>query len=290
MFNKLIKISLNNRLGVLVIALLILVGGIFAGNKLPIDVFPDLNRPTVAILTEAHGLAPEEVETLVTFPLEVVMNGIPGLKRLRSSSGVGLSMIWLEFDWGTDIFRNRQLVNERLGQAKNSLPENVQPVMGPITSIMGEIQLVGLTSKDESITGIKLREAADWVVRPRLLSIPGIAQAVPIGGGVKQYQILLSSAALKRKNLSLEEVESNLRHLSENTTGGFINKDRSEYLVRILGRIESSDEISEAYVGTFRGEAVRVKDVAEVKVGKQVMRGDASINTKPAVILSLIHI
>ena len=287
MINQLIRISLNNRMAVLVLGILVLVGGSIVGSRLPVDVFPDLNRPTVAILTEAHGLAPEEVETLVTFPLEVVMNGIPGLNRLRSSSGVGLSMVWLEFDWGTDIFRNRQLVNERLGQAQNSLPENVQPVMGPITSIMGEIQLVGLTSEDEKLSGIKLREIADWVVRPRLLSIPGIAQAIPIGGGVKQYQILLNSDALKSKNLSLEEVESNLKHLSENTTGGFIDKERSEYLVRILGRVEAVDEIAEAYVGTFRGEAVRVKDVAEVRVGKQVMRGDASINAQPAVIIAV---
>lgn len=287
MIDLLIRFSLRNRSAVVAVALLISITGFWLGGNLPVDVFPDLNRPTVAILTEAHGLAPEEVETLVTFPLEVTMNGIPGLKRMRSSSGVGLSMLWLEFDWGSDIFRNRQLVSERLIQAKDSLPADVQPVMGPITSIMGEIQLVGITTKDESISPMQLRSIADWVVRPRLLSIPGIAQAIPMGGGVKQYQILLSTEELKKRNLPLGDIKENLRHISENTTGGFFDADDKENLVRILGRIEFADDIENAYVGEFQGRAVTVKDVATVKVGHRVKRGDASVNGQDAVIIAV---
>lgn len=287
MFDKIIKYSLQNR-GLVILAsiALVLYGG-YVTTNLPVDVFPDLNKPTVTIMTESHGLAPEEVETLVTFPIEVAVNGTPGVNRIRSSSGVGLSIVWMEFDWGTDIYRNRQLVSEKLSLVKESLPMGINPIMGPITSIMGEIQLVGLSSEDDSIKGIDLRSIADWSLRPRLLSISGIAQVIPIGGGVKQYQILLDSEKMRSKNLSVEEVDDNLRHLSENSTGGFVNIDNKEFLIRNLGRIESLEDIQESVVGTFRGEAVKVQDIAEVKVGKQVMRGDASINGKDGVILAI---
>jgi CzcA family heavy metal efflux pump len=287
MFDYIIRKSLQNRGLIIIFTFVILGFGIFSLTKIPIDVFPDLNRPTVTIMTESHGLAPEEVETLVTFPIEVALNGTPGVKRVRSSSGVGLSVVWIEFEWGTDIYRNRQLVSEKLTLVQNQLPQGIIPTMGPITSIMGEIQLVGISSNVENINPIELRSIADWVIRPRLLSISGIAQVIPIGGGVKQYQILLDSKKIRDKNLSIEEVDTNLRHLSENSTGGFVSLSNKEYLIRNLGRVENITDIEESVVGSFRGDAVRVKDVGKVVIGKQVMRGDASIDGKPGVIIAI---
>lgn len=287
MLDKIIKISLENRRAVLAFSVIILCLGIYSISKLPVDVFPNLNRPTVTIMTESHGLAPEEVESLVTFPIEVAVNGTPGVRRIRSSSGVGLSIVWMEFDWGTDIYRNRQLVSEKLSLIQNSLPEGINPIMGPITSIMGEIQLVGLSSKNDKTKGIELRSIADWTIRPRLLSISGIAQVIPIGGGVKQYQVLLDSEKIREKNLSIEDIDNNLRHISENTTGGFVSIESRELLIRNLGRVESIEDIEESVVGIFRGEAVRVKDIADVVIGKQLMRGDASIDGKEGVILAV---
>lgn len=287
MLDKIIKISLENRRAVIAFSIIILLFGTYSISKLPVDVFPDLNRPTVTIMTESHGLAPEEVESLVTFPIEVAVNGTPGVRRIRSSSGVGLSIVWMEFDWGTDIYRNRQLVSEKLALIQNSLPEGINPIMGPITSIMGEIQLVGLSSKNNKLSGMELRSIADWTIRPRLLSISGIAQVIPIGGGVKQYQILLDSEKIRNKNLSIQEIDDNLRHISENTTGGFVSIKNKELLIRNLGRVETIEDIEESIVGIFRGEAVRVKDIADVVVGKQLMRGDASIDGKEGVILAV---
>jgi len=286
-FDRIIHFSLKNRLFVLCTAATILVYGGWVIVKLPVDVFPDLNRPTVTIMTEAGGLAPEEVEVLVTLPIEVTVNGTPGLERVRSSSGVGLSVIYLEFEWGTDVFRNRQLVAEKLALVKETLPENVTPIMGPISSIMGEFQLVGLTSTDPSVTAMDLRSIADWVIRPRLLSVPGIAQVIPIGGQPKQYQILLSSDELRKRNLDLEQVQHNLNHLSQNTTGGFVNLGKQEFLIQNVGRVRDLKEVEDSVVGSFMGRPVKANEVASVKFGPRVKRGDASINGAPAVILSV---
>ena len=287
MFDAIIKFSLNHRIVVLVLAgAVTLCGGYIIAN-LPIDVFPDLNRPTVTILTEAGGLAPEEVEALVTLPIEVGLNGTPGLTRLRSSSGVGLSVVWLEFEWGTDVYRNRQLVAEKLSLVQDRLPKDVRPVMGPIASIMGQIQLVGLTSKNPDVSPMQLRTIADWVIRPRLLSIGGIAQVIPIGGGVRQYQVLLSSDKLRHRNLSLQEVQTNLNHLSLNTTGGFIDADNKEFLIRNIGRVESLDDIQTSVAGMFMGNAVQIREVAQVVEAPKIKRGDGSINGQPGVILSI---
>lgn len=256
-------------------------------SHLPIDVFPDLNRPTVTIMTESEGMAPEEVEIMVTLPIETTLNGLPNVERIRSTSGVGLSVINVEFNWNTDIYRNRQLTSERLSLVTDKLPNGIRPVMGPIASIMGEIQLLGVYSKDDSISPIDLRTLADWTIRPRLLSIPGIAQVISIGGGVRQYQILISAEKLQRYQLPISAIESGLRALGRNTTGGFIDLDAQEFLIRNITSIQSEDEIRNSVVGIHFGRPVTVADIAEVTVGAQLKRGDASVNAKPAVILSI---
>lgn len=287
MLDRIIKFSLSNRIFVVSLAALVLAYGGWIAANLPVDVFPDLNRPTVNIMTEAPGLAPEEVETLVTFPLETALNGLPGVERVRSNSGVGLSIVYVEFSWGTDIYRNRQLVQEKLTLAREKLPKNISPVMGPIASIMGEIQLVGLTSKDPAISPMNLRTIADWTIRPRLLSIPGVAQVTSIGGGVRQYQILLSAEKIQKLQMSIEDIEANLSKISLNSTGGFINIEKSESLIRVLGAIRDKEEILSSVVGMHLGKPVLVKDIAEVKEAPQVMRGDASVNAKAGVIMSI---
>lgn len=287
MLDRIIKFSLSNRLLVIALAALLLAYGGWIAIHLPVDVFPDLNRPTVNIMTEAPGLAPEEVETLVTFPLETSLNGLPGVERIRSSSGVGLSIVYVEFAWGTDTFLNRQLVQEKLTLAKEKIPKNINPIMGPIASIMGEIQLVGLTSKDPKINPMDLRTLADWTIRPRLLSIPGVSQVISIGGGVKQYQILLSAERIQKLQLPIADIEHNLSEISLNSTGGFINIEKNESLIRVLGAIRDKDEILNSVVGMHLGKPVLVKDVAEVKEAPQAMRGDASVNAVPGVIISI---
>lgn len=287
MLDRIIKFSLSHRVFVVALAALILAYGSWTTINLPVDVFPDLNRPTVNIMTEAPGLAPEEVETLVTFPLETALNGLPGVERVRSSSGVGLSIVYVEFEWGTDIFRNRQLVQEKLTLAKEKIPKNITPIMGPISSIMGEFQLVGLTSKDPKVNPMDLRTIADWTIRPRLLSIPGIAQVISIGGGVRQYQILLSAEKMQRLQLPMDDIEKNLSMISLNSTGGFINIERNESLIRVLGAIRDKKEIQNSVVGMHLGRPVLVKEIAEVKEAPQVMRGDASVNAKSGVIMSI---
>ena len=287
MLDRIIKFSLKQRLFVIAFAALIITYGGFVLTKLPVDVFPDLNRPTVNIMTEAEGLAPEEVETLVTYPIETALNGLPGVERVRSSSGVGLSVIYVEFAWGTDIYRNRQTVQEKLEQAKEKLPKGITPVMGPISSIMGEIQLVGLTSPDNTISPMELRTIADWTMRPRLLSIPGIAQVISIGGGVRQYQILLSAEKIQKFQLTIDDVEHYLSDISKNTTGGFIDINKKEYLIRNIGITKNKDDILNSVVGTHLGKVVLVRDIGEVVDLPQPKRGDASVNGKPSVILSI---
>jgi Cu(I)/Ag(I) efflux system membrane protein CusA/SilA len=287
MLNAIIRLSLKFRLTVLFLASATLLLGGWITLHLPVDVFPDLNRPTVSVLTEAHGLAPEEVETLVTLPVESVLNGTPGVIRVRSSSAIGISIVHVEFDWGTDIYRNRQFVAERLQLLQGKLPDGMVPVMGPVSSIMGEIQIVGLTSPDGSVSPLELRTLADWSVRPRLMTIPGISQVVAMGGQVKQYQILVSSDQMQRRGISLEDLKHALSEISENTTGGFINLDDKEYLIRPIGRVESIEDIENSPVGLHLGRPVLVKDIAEVKIGAKVKRGESSINGKHAVVMTI---
>ncbi|MEO7300555.1 MAG: efflux RND transporter permease subunit [Verrucomicrobiota bacterium] len=287
MLNRLIQFSLRNRLFIVAASVLLLAYGVMTVLQLPVDVFPDLNRPTVNILTEAPGLAPEEVETLVTRPLETALNGAPGVKRVRSNSGIGLSILYVEFDWGMEIYRARQLVQERLQLAAEKLPKNVSPVMGPISSIMGEIMLIGLSSEGGKTLPMDVRSIADWTIRPRLLTIPGVSQVIAIGGGVKQYQILASPEKMASFGVTLKQVLDAAEKSQVNTAGGFVEGANQEALIRNIGRTTSIDDIAHSVIETRNGVPVLLKDVAEVKFGKQVMRGNAGVNGSPAVIVSV---
>lgn len=287
MLNAVIKWSLQNRLLIIAMASLLLVWGTYTALYLPVDVLPDLNKPTVTIMTEAAGLAPEEVETLVSFPIETAMNGVPGVTRVRSQSGIGLSVIYVEFDWGTDVYRNRQLVTEKLQQAGESLPPGTSPFVAPISSIMGEILLVSVRSKTGQTDPLDVRTLADWTIRPRLLTIGGVASVINIGGGVKQYQVLVTPEKLKQFGVTIDEVASALEKSNANTTGGFVDAQSQEYLVRNLGRFYSVDELKNTVVSYRNNSAIKVGDVADVQFGPRIKRGDAGSNGTPAVIMSI---
>ena len=287
MLNRLIEFSLRNRIFIVAASVLVLIYGAFTALKLPVDVFPDLNRPTVNILTEAGGLAPEEIETLVNLPMETSLNGAPGVKRVRSNAGIGLSVLYVEFDWGVDIYRARQLVQERLQLAAEKLPKGVTPIMGPISSIMGEIMLIGLSSSDGKTAPMDIRSLADWTVRQRLLTIPGVSQVIPIGGGVKQYQVLASPEKMAAYGVTLKQVMDAAEKSQVNTAGGFLEGENQEALIRNIGRTTSIEDIANSVVENRKGVPILLKDVSEVKFGKQVMRGDAGVNGAPAVIISV---
>ncbi|MEN0059759.1 MAG: efflux RND transporter permease subunit [Bdellovibrio sp.] len=287
MLNAIIRLSLAHRLLVITITAFIIVYGALALRELPIDVFPDITRPTVTVMTEAHGMAPEEVETRVTYPLESFMNGLPGVDRVRSQSGIGLSAIYIEFDWGTDIYRNRQFVQEKINLAKERLPRDITPVMGPVGSLMGQIQQIAITSENESVSPMELRNLAEWILRPRLMTIPGVAQVISIGGGLKQYQIQVSAEKLNRYQLSIEQIDKQLAQISQNTTGGFLEKDGQEFLVRNMGVIESIEDIKGTLIGLHFGRPILVRDIAEVVEAPRLKRGDGSFNGKPSVVMTI---
>lgn len=285
--NAIIKWALQNRLIVVAIAALLLVWGGYVAFNLPVDVFPDLNKPTITILTEADGLAPEEVETQVSYPIETVMNGVPGVTRVRSVSGIGLSIVYVEFDWGTDIYRNRQLVTEKISQAREQLPDGISPFLAPISSIMGEIMLISITSDGGKTSPLDVRTLADWTIRPRLLTIAGVSQVIPIGGGVKQYQALVSPEKLAQFGVTIEDVTTALEKSNANSTGGFVDAQSQEYLVRNLGRFYSIDELKNTVVAYRNNTPIQLGDVATVEFGPRIKRGDAGSNGQPAVIISV---
>jgi CzcA family heavy metal efflux pump len=287
MLDAVIRFSLKHRLTVIVFSVFLLIYGGWIAYKLPVDVFPDLNRPIVTIMTEGHGLAPEEVETLITLPIETALNGTPNVVRIRSSSAIGISIVYVEFEWGTDAFRNRQLIAERLQLAKDRLPPDVTPTMTPTSSIMGEIMFVGVTSPSGKVSPMELRTLADWTIRPRLMTISGISQIIVMGGNLKQYQILVSSEKLQRHGIPLEDLKHALSEISDNTTGGFINIGKQEYLIRPMGRVKSIEDIKNSFVGVSLGRSVLLKDVAEVRIGSGIKRGNGSVNGKHAVILTI---
>jgi len=286
MFNFLVTQSLRNRLFVLVIAAVLMIYGAFTVTRLPVDVFPDLNRPTVTIMTEAEGLAPEEVEQLVTYPLESQMNGLPGVSRVRSTSGVGLSIIYVEFDWDTDIYRNRQQIAERLSLVQPQLPANVVPQMGPINSIMGQVMLIAVTGPD-NVSAMELRELADFTVRPRILSIPGVAQVIPIGGEVRQYRVSPNSAAMRSLGVSFEQIEQALAQFGSNTGGGFTDQYSREFLIRNVGRTQNIEDLANVVVASVDGQPVLLRQVAEVGFAPRLKRGDAGYQGQSAVIVSV---
>ncbi|MBF0296571.1 MAG: efflux RND transporter permease subunit [Magnetococcales bacterium] len=287
MFDHIIQISLRQRLFVLAVSLMLLVYGGWLVTRMPVDVFPDLNRPTVTIMTEAPGLAPEEVEALVTVRLENAVNGIPGVNRVRTTSGVGLSIVYVEFEWGGEIYRNRQMVAEKLATVAESLPRNVVPAMGPVSSIMGEIMLIGLSGRDTAISPMDLRSLADWTLRPQLMSIPGVAQVIPIGGEVKQYQVLVSPARLQAAGVGFEEVEKALDGFAKNTTGGFLDQRGQEFLIRNIGQTTDPDDLKRTVVAQRKDTVITLEQVADVRIGAGVKRGDAGIDGQAAVILAV---
>jgi HME family heavy-metal exporter len=287
MFKAIIHSSLSQRLFVLAVAILLLVYGMLSLKQLPVDVFPDLNKPTVTLMTEAEGMAPEEVEQLISFPVETAMNGLPGVTRVRSVSGIGLSVVYVEFDWGTDIYRNRQQVAERLSLVKEQIPAGIVPQMGPISSIMGEIMLIAMTVDPAKANPMQARELADWVVRPRLLTIPGVSQVIPIGGEVKQYRVTPDPANLDRLGISLEQMEATLANFASNTSGGFLESQAQEYLIRNIGRTTKLENLQDLVVGYRDGASILLKQVAKVEFAARLKRGDASFMGKPAVILSV---
>jgi len=287
MFDLIIDASLKQRLLVLALSLVLIFYGGLTITQMPVDVFPDLNKPTVTLLTEAGGMAPEEVEQLVTFQIETAMNGMPGVTRVRSVSGIGLSVVFVEFDWGTEVFRNRQQVAERLSLVKEQLPEGITPQMGPIASIMGEIMLIALPADPEKTSPMQVREYADWVMRPRLLTIPGVAQVIPIGGEVKQYRVEPDPAQMSTLGVTLEQIEGALKHYAANTSGGFLEASAREYLIRNIGRTNRLADLQNLAIGAKNNQPILLKQVAQVKLAAAAKRGDASYNAKPAVILSV---
>lgn len=287
MLNKIIYYSLHNRLVILVCALLLMIWGTYTAFNTDVDVFPDLNAPTVVIMTEANGMAPEEVERLVTFPVETAVNGAMDVRRVRSSSTTGFSVVWVEFDWGTDIYRARQIVSEKLAVLGESLPENVgKPTLGPQSSILGEMMILGLTADSTSL--LDLRTIADWTIRPRLLSTGGVAQVAVIGGDIKEYQILLDPARMKHYGVGLNEVLDVCRNMNRNANGGVLYEFDNEYIIRGVLSTSKVEEIAQGVVKTVNEYPVTLGDIATVKIGgKSPKLGTASERTKPAVLITV---
>lgn len=286
MLNKILSISLQNRLMVLLAAVVLSVTGLYIARNMNVDVFPDLTAPTVTILTEAHGMESEEVEKLVTYQLETAMNGSPNVRRIRSSSAAGISIVWVEFEWGTDIYRARQIVSERIPMVRENLPSGVgSPTMAPISSIMGEVMLLGVRS--DSLSPMELRTLADWTIRPRIKSIGGIANVIVIGGDYKQYQVLANPEKLKYYDVSLGELLEKVQESNMNAPGGFLNEYGNQYIIKGSGRAYSVGHLEEAVVKSANGQSVKVKDVATVQIGAADKIGDGSLNAAPAVILTI---
>ena len=287
MLNKIIHFSLHNRILVLVASVLLLVGGFYTAYHTEVDVFPDLTAPTVVVMTEANGMAAEEVEQLVTFPIETTVNGATHVRRVRSSSTNGFSVVWVEFDWDTDIYLARQIVSEKLSLVNEQLPENVgRPTMGPQSSILGEVLIVGLTSDSTSM--IDLRTIADWTIRPRLLSTGGVAQVSVLGGDIKEYQVLIDPARMRHYGVSLDEVLAVTRNMNQNVNGGIIYEHSNEYIVRGMLSTTNVEQIGRAVIKTIDGVPVTLEDVADVKIGSQEPKlGLASERGKPAVLVTV---
>ena len=285
MLNKIIKFSLENKLFVLVGAILLIIGGYSSMRQMDIDVFPDLTAPTVVVMTDAHRMAAEEVERLVTFPIETAMNGATNVRRVRSSSMMGYSFVWIEFDWGMDVYRARQIVSEKMVTLEEALPEGVTPVLAPQSSVMGEILFVGLQADSTSM--MDLRTMAEWVVKPAILSTGGVSQVTIIGGDLKQYQILVDPVKMGHYDITMEEMTAICESMCVNSVGGVIRDFGNEYALRGMGRTTDLEELGKTYIKTINGKPVVVSDVADVVLGSAVKMGFASLNAEEAIILSI---
>jgi CzcA family heavy metal efflux pump len=285
MLNQLIAWSLKNRVFVLAAATLVLVAGAWTAARMPVDVFPDLTAPTVTVLTEAHGMAPEEVEAVVTFPIETAVNGSTGVRRVRSSTAQGISVVWVEFDWGTEIFRARQIVAEKLQTVAATLPTGISPpVLAPVSSVMGEIMMIGLSG---TATSQDLRTIADWTIRRRLLALPGVAQVIPIGGEVRQYQVLADPARMLATGVTLSQVLEAARGSNANASGGVFMDRGQEYVIRGIGRIRSAADIGNTVVAVNGAVPILLSQVADVVIGPAPKFGEGSVDAKPAVVLAV---
>ena len=285
MLNKIIKFSLENKLFVLVGAILLIIGGYSSMRQMDIDVFPDLTAPTVVVMTDAHRMAAEEVERLVTFPIETAMNGATNVRRVRSASMMGYSFVWIEFDWGMDVYRARQIVSEKMVTLEEALPSGVTPILAPQSSVMGEILFVGLQADSTSM--MDLRTMAEWVVKPAILSTGGVSQVTIIGGDLKQYQVLVDPVKMGHYDITMEEMTAICESMCVNSVGGVIRDYGNEYALRGMGRTTDLEELGKTYIKTINGKPVVVSDVAEVVLGSAVKMGFASLNAEEAIILSI---
>lgn len=285
MLNKIIRFSLENKLFVLVGALLLIIGGYTSMRQMDIDVFPDLTAPTVVVMTDAHRMAAEEVERLVTFPIETAMNGATNVRRVRSASMMGYSFVWVEFDWGMDVYRARQIVSEKMVTLEEALPDGVTPVLAPQSSVMGEILFVGLQADSTSM--MDLRTMAEWVVKPAILSTGGVSQVTIIGGDLKQYQVLVDPVKMAHYDITMHEMEAICQSMCVNSVGGVVRDFGNEYALRGMGRTTDLEELGKTYIKTINDKPVVVSDVAEVVLGSAVKMGFASLNAEDAVILSI---
>ncbi|WP_238897728.1 efflux RND transporter permease subunit [Achromobacter xylosoxidans] len=296
MFKWLLENSLRNRLLVIIGALVLMAYGAFTLTRTPVDVFPDLNKPTVTLMTEAGGMAAEEVEQLITFPLETAMNGLPSVESVRSVSSAGLSFIYVTFDWTTDIFRARQMVSERLSSMEEGLAPGVTPTMGPISSVMGEIMQIAIpigaksaepTGATPPLSAMDTREYADWILRPRLMAIPGVAQVIPIGGEVRQFQVQPNTTRMAELGVTASDLDAALRGFSANTSGGFLEINGREYLIRNLGRTSRLDDLRNLPLAVRAGQPILLHQIADVQFAPAIKRGDAGFEGLPAVILGI---
>ncbi|WIA60431.1 efflux RND transporter permease subunit [Stenotrophomonas sp. BIO128-Bstrain] len=296
MFKWILENSLRNRLLVIIGALVLMAYGAFTLSRTPVDVFPDLNKPTVTLMTEAGGMAAEEVEQLISFPLETAMNGLPNVESVRSVSSAGLSFIYVTFDWSTDIFRARQMVSERLSSLEEGIAPGVTPTMGPISSVMGEIMQIAIpigakpgkeTSGKPPLSAMDTREYADWVLRPRLMAIPGVAQVIPIGGEVRQFQVQPNTSRMGELGVTADNLDAALKNFSANTSGGFLELNGREYLIRNLGRTSRLDDLRNLPLTVRGGQPILLHQVADVRFAAAIKRGDAGFEGMPAVILGV---
>jgi CzcA family heavy metal efflux pump len=286
MIDSLIRWSLHNRTIILALAAAFMIWGGYSISKMPVDVLPDLSAPTVTILVEGPGMVPTEMESLVTFPIESALNGAAGVRRVRSATAVGVAVIWVEFDWGQDIQRARQIVTEKLNTVSGSLPTGVEtPFLAPVSSIMGEILFISLESDRHS--PLELRTIAETVVRRRILAVPGVSQVIPTGGGQKQYQVLVDAHKLRSYDVTLNDVEDALKTANRNSSAGFMTSGGQEYLIQGIGRVRTEDDIGRITIKTVQTRPVLVRDVAQVQIGEALKRGEGSHNARPSVIIGI---